>query len=337
MEQDIRFCTTADGINIAYALAGSGPPLVKVANWLNHLEHDWQSPVWQHLFKEFVRDHQLVRYDERSTGLSDRNATDLSLDALVADLESVVDSLGLDRFPLLAISQGGPVAVAYAARHPEKVSHLILLGSFPAGWRKAGLAPELLAKREAERTLISQGWGSRNPAFRQMWTTLCIPDGTPEEAESFNELQRRSVTADEAVRVFDAIGELDVNELLATIRVPVLVLHARHDALVPFEDGRRMASVIPDAKFVPLDSKNHLLLSHERAWQKFVAEVRNFLGKPLPVFAGDAGNASNKICPNCGKIYAGDQIYFCLDDGTELRPHSNGAGDGPVTQILPIK
>lgn len=335
MEQEIKFCKTADGVNIAYAVAGSGPPFVKVANWMNHLEYDSRSPVWNHLFAEIARDHQLIRYDERCTGLSDRNAADLSLDALVADLESVVDSMGLDRFPLFAISQGGPVAIAYAFKHPDKVSHLIILGSFPAGWRKSSPSPEVVAKREAQRTLIRQGWGSKNPAFRQMWTTLCIPDGTAEAGDSFNELQRLSATAEEASRIFDAIGDLDVRDLLPKIEVPVLIFHSRNDALVPFEEGRKMAAMIQGSKFVPLESKNHLLLEHEPAWPKFVSELRSFIGRPSSGSAIEAQPAISRICPTCNRRYNGKDLFYCLDDGTKLSDMPGEPdGDNQPTQIL---
>lgn len=278
MEQEIHFCTTSDNVSIAYASVGSGPPFVKAANWMNHLEFDWRSPVWRHLLDEFSSDHQLVRYDERGTGLSDRNVSELSLDVFVDDLAAVVGRLGLEKFPLLGISQGGPVAVAYAIRHPEKVSHLILFGSFASGWKRSNLDEKILENRRAQLTLIRQGWNSKNPAIRQLWTTLCIPDGRPEEAESFNELQRESVSPETAARIFDAIGDLDVREMLPLLEVPVLVLHSRGDSMVQFEEGRRLASMIPRAKFVPLESRNHLLMDHEPAWTVFVEEVRRFLG-----------------------------------------------------------
>ena len=281
MEQEIHFCTTSDNISIAYASVGTGPPFVKAANWMNHLEYDWRSPVWRHLLNEISRDHQLVRYDERGTGLSDRNVRELSLDVFVDDLEAVVDSLGLETFPLFGISQGGPVAAAYAVRHPEKVSHLILFGSFACGWKRSNLSEEILEKRRAQLTLIRQGWNSKNPAIRQLWTTLCIPDGHPDEAESFNELQRESVSPETAARIFDAIGDLDVRDMLPMLDVPTLVLHSRGDAMVQFEEGRRLASMIPRAKFVPLESRNHLLLQHEPAWDTFVGEVRRFLGREI--------------------------------------------------------
>jgi pimeloyl-ACP methyl ester carboxylesterase len=332
MEQDIQFCTTSDGVSIAFASVGSGPPFVKAANWMNHLELDWHSPVWRHLLDELSSDQALVRYDERGTGLSDRNVEDLSIDAFVRDLESVVDALGLERFPLLGISQGGPVAVAYATRHPEKVSHLILYGSFAAGWKAAGLDMKDLDKRQAQLTLIRQGWSSRNPAIRQLWTTLCIPDARPEECDSFNELQRESVSADTAARIFEALGDLDVRELLPHLNMPVLVLHARSESMVKFEEGRRLASMIKGAKFVPLDSRNHLLMHHEPAWTRFVYEVRSFIGLNASKLDGET-TRSMKICPTCRKIY-GEEMLFCLDDGSPLDPSEIEFDDAEKTRIL---
>jgi pimeloyl-ACP methyl ester carboxylesterase len=193
VEQQIHFCTTHDGTRIAYATGGEGPPIVKAANWLSHLEADWQSPIWRHMLRGFARDHTFVRYDERGNGLSDWNYDDLSFNAWVDDLESVVEAAGLDRFPLLGISQGGAVAIAYAVRHPERVSHLILYGAYARGWAKRD-SPEEIEQRQAQLTLVRLGWGKDNPAFRQLWTSLYAPDATPEQAQSFNDLQRISTS-----------------------------------------------------------------------------------------------------------------------------------------------
>ena len=277
IEQEIHFCTTADGVRIGYAIAGQGPPLVKSANWLNHLEFDWQSPVWRHVLEEFARDHLLVRYDERGNGLSDWNVDDLTFEAFVRDLESVVDALGLDRIPILGISQGGPVAIAYAVRHPEKVSHLILYGSYARGWDKRG-SQQQIELRQAQLTLIKLGWGQDHAAFRQMFTSLYLPDGAPEHWQWFNDLQRISTSPENAYRLLEELGKIDVVDLLPQVQTPTLVLHRRGDAAVPFEAGRLLAASIPGARFVPLEGNNHLLLESEPAWPVFVTEVRRFLG-----------------------------------------------------------
>jgi serine/threonine protein kinase/pimeloyl-ACP methyl ester carboxylesterase len=277
MDQQIHFCTTEDGVRIAYATVGEGPPLVKAANWLSHLEFDWRSPVWRHLLAEFARDHTLIRYDERGNGLSDWNVADLSFEAWVKDLESVVEAAGVDRFPLLGISQGGAVAIAYAVRHPEKVSQLILYGAYARGWA-AREQPEEIEQRQAQLTLVKLGWGKDNPAFRQLWTSLYAPDATPEQAHSFNDLQRVSTSPQNAVALLNVMGNINVVDLLPQVKVPTLVLHSRDESGVPFEEGRLLASSIPGARFVPLDGRNHLLLEGAPAWGTFVKELRRFLG-----------------------------------------------------------
>ncbi len=275
-EQQIRFCTASDGVQIAYATVGHGPPLVKAANWLNHLEYDWQSPVWRHLLKELARHHLLVRYDARSNGLSDRDVDDISFEAFVRDLETVVDAAGVERFPLLGISQGCAVCIAYAVRHPERVSRLVLYGGFTRGRRKRGSQQEI-EQGEALITLMRQGWGQENPAFRQIFTSLFMPDATPEETQWFNDLQRTTTSPENAARRRKAMDETDVTELLPQITVPTLVLHCREDAIQPFDEGRRMAAMIPGARFVALEGRNHLILEHDPAWPRFRQEVESFL------------------------------------------------------------
>ena len=277
MEQQIKFCTTDDGVRIAYATVGNGPPLVKAANWLSHLEYDWDSPIWRHLLAEASRDHTFIRYDERGNGLSDWNVANLSFEAFVEDLESGVEAAGVDRFPLLGISQGGAVAIAYAVRHPEKVSHLILYGAYARGWAKRASAEEI-EQRQAQLTLVRLGWGKDNPAFRQLWTTLYAPDATPAQAQSFNDLQRVSTSPENAVKLLNEMGNIDVEHLLPQVGVPTLVLHCKDESGVPFEEGRLLASKIPGARFVPLEGRNHLLLEGAPSWGKFVKEVRQFLG-----------------------------------------------------------
>jgi pimeloyl-ACP methyl ester carboxylesterase/DNA-binding SARP family transcriptional activator len=274
--QDIRFCTSPDGVRIAYATVGSGPPLLKTANWLNHLEFDWESPIWRHFFLTFAKDHTFVRYDSRGNGLSDWDARDLSLDALVSDLEAVADASGLERFPLLGISQGCPVAVAFAVRYPARVSKLILYGGYARGWRQRG-DKALEQQQAAMITLARLGWGRDNPAFRQMFTSSFIPDATPEQGDWFNELQRVSTSPENAERLLRAVGEINVADLLPQVAAPTLVIHTRGDERVPLLSAIELASGIPDARLVTLEGQNHLLLEQEPAWPRFVDEVRAFL------------------------------------------------------------
>jgi len=275
MNQEIKYCRTPEGVRLAYATAGSGPPLVKTANWLNHLEYDWETPVWQHVVQGLARKHTLLRYDARGTGMSDWDVETLSLDAWVSDLETVVDAAGVDRFPLLGVSQGCAVSIAYAVRHPERVSRLILYGGFALGGTKR--SPEERELRAAMQTLMRHGWGSDNPAFRQVFTAQFMPGATPEQASFFNELQRRTTSPECAARYFEATGEFDVTELLGKVTVPTLVMHARGDVRVPFESGRSMAAGIPGARFIPLQGQNHLFLKDEPACERFFEEIELFL------------------------------------------------------------
>ena len=276
-KQTIRFCTGDDGTRIAYAESGEGPPLVKAANWLTHLEFDWNSPVWRHWLTELSRRHRLIRYDERGCGLSDWNAEDQSFDAWLRDLEMVVEANGLERFALLGISQGAAVAVAYAVAHPERVTHLVLHGGYARGRRmragigKAREAADMLVK------MVELGWGQENPAFRQFFTSHFIPGATLEQQQWFNELERISTSPANAVRFMEILSDIDVQELLHRVTCPTLVLHPTRDAAVHFEEGRLMAGKIPGARFVPLESANHLLLESEPAWRRFVEEVEAFL------------------------------------------------------------
>ena len=278
MEQEIRFCTARDGVRIAYATSGSGPPLVKAANWLTHLEYDWDSPVWRHWLGEMARRHTLIRYDERGCGLSDWKVEDFSFDAWARDLETVVGRVGLDRFALLGISQGGAVAVDYAVRHPERVSHLVLYGAYAQGRARRELSPDEAEQHRALMTLARIGWGQENPAFRQVFSNLFMPEATAEQLRWLDELQRKSTSAENAVRFYEVFGDIDVVDLLPRVSVPTLVLHARDDARVHLEAGRNLAAAIPNARFVLLESKNHILLESEPAWPRFVQAVFGFLG-----------------------------------------------------------
>lgn len=278
MEQEIRFCTAADGVRIGYATAGSGPPLVKAANYLTHLEHDWKGPVWRHWLRGLAEHHTLVRYDERGCGLSDRDVTDFSIEAWVQDLEAVVDALGLERFSLLGISQGASVSVAYAVKHPQKVTRLVLYGGYARGRFHRDLTPEEMLQAETMINAIRVGWGQENPAFRQLFTTMMIPGGTEAQKDWLNELARISATPENAAAMERAFYHIDVSDLAPQVTSPTLVLHSRDDGGIPFEEGRLLAGLIPGARFVPLDSKNHILLEDEPAWPRFLSEVHAFLG-----------------------------------------------------------
>jgi class 3 adenylate cyclase/pimeloyl-ACP methyl ester carboxylesterase len=276
-EQEIHFCMASDGVQLAYSRLGSGPPLVKTGNWMTHLEFDFESPIWRHLYRELARDRMLVRYDARGNGLSDREIEEVSFATSVSDLEAVVDAAGLERFALLGISQGCAVSIAYAVRHPQRITHLVLFGGYPVGWAKRARSAAEKEQGAAMLTLMRLGWGQENPAFRQLFTSQFIPGGSKEQAEWFNELQRVSTSPEDAVRNLVAHGDTDVSSLLAQVSVPTLVMHSRDDARVPFDQGRRLAASIPGARFVSLPSRNHLILEDEPAFPRFLQEITAFL------------------------------------------------------------
>jgi class 3 adenylate cyclase/pimeloyl-ACP methyl ester carboxylesterase len=274
--QEIRYCRASDGVRLAYAISGNGPPLVKTANWLNHLEYDWESPVWGDFLHRMASRYALLRYDARGSGLSDWDVPELTLDKWVSDLETVVEAAGVKRFPLFGLSQGCAISVAYAARHPERVSHLILLGGYLVG--AARRSPELREKRKAIQTLIRMDWGAESPALRQMFTMQLVPDASREQIDSFNELQRKTTSPEYAARYIEAVGEIDVSEVAPKIATPTLVMHSRGDLQVPIEAGRALATQIPGARFVALQSRNHILVGNEPATARFFEELELFLG-----------------------------------------------------------
>jgi class 3 adenylate cyclase/pimeloyl-ACP methyl ester carboxylesterase len=278
-EQEIRFCQSKDGVQLAYARIGQGPPLVKTGHWMTHLEFDLESPVWRHFYRELSCDNAFYRYDARGNGLSDREVADVKFEDFVDDLEAVVDAAGIERFALLGISQGCAVSVAYAVRHPERVSHLILHGGFPVGWKKRARTEADMQAGEAMVTLMRLGWGQENPAFRQMFTSQFIPGASKEQADWFNEFQRICSSPTDAARNLSANGEADVTALLPQVKVPTLVMHARHDARVPFESGRRLAAGIPGARFVPIESENHIMLEGEPGLVRFLEELKAFIAR----------------------------------------------------------
>jgi pimeloyl-ACP methyl ester carboxylesterase/DNA-binding winged helix-turn-helix (wHTH) protein len=276
LRQDVRFCTSVDGVRLAYARVGRGVPIVKAGNWLNHLEYDWESPVWSHLLKWMAGQWELIRYDARGNGLSDWDVADISFDAFVRDLETVIDAAGIEKCVLFGASQGCAVSLAYAVRHPERVEKLVLYGGFARGRLVRG-SPEDVDRIEAMLTLMRTGWGQENPAFRQVFTSLFVPDGTPEQVNWFNELQRATTSPENAVRIRRVSDMMDIRDLLPHVKVPTLVLHARDDVVQPFEEGRYIASSIEGAQFVGLEGRNHLILESDPGWPKFQSEVAAFL------------------------------------------------------------
>jgi pimeloyl-ACP methyl ester carboxylesterase/DNA-binding winged helix-turn-helix (wHTH) protein len=274
--QDIRFCATSDGVRLAYATIGSGPPLVKASNWLTHLDFEWGSPIWRHWWSALSLHHRVLRYDERGNGMSQRDVRGVSFDTWVNDLETVVDAAGLERFPLLGISRGGPIAIAYAVKHPERVTHLVLYGAFAAGLSHVGKPHELEARR-ALVSLMRLGWGLNNPAFCKLFTCRFIPEATPEHEQWFDELQRVSTSPANAARLMEVDDDIDVRPLLSRVTTPTLVIHCDRDRVVRPEKGRDIAAAIPNSRYVSLPGANHLMLEEEPAWPMFLEELGLFL------------------------------------------------------------
>ena len=284
---DVRFCTAADGTRIAIATIGSGPPLVRASHWLSHVEHDLDSPVWRPWLRELARDHTYIRYDQRGSGLSDRAFAGFSLDTWVRDLETVVDTLGLERFPLFGMSQGGAIAIEYIRRHPERVTHLVLVGAYGRGALTRAETPTQRLEAKTLVNAIRLGWGSDSAGFRQVFTNRFIPGGTAEQHRWWTDLQRLTGSAEGAARTLEAFQRVDVLDTAARLEVPTLVMHSRGDIAAPYEEGRLLATTIPGARFVALESANHVLLEGEPAWAVFLEELRDFLGT-RPTGAGRA-------------------------------------------------
>jgi pimeloyl-ACP methyl ester carboxylesterase len=275
--QEIRFCVTNDGVRLAYATVGNGHPIVKVADCFNHLDFEWDSPIWRHWVRELGNNFSLVRYDGRGSGLSDWEVEDVSFEAWIHDLETVVDAAGLEKFALMGHSQGGAVAIAYAVRHPERVNHLILWGGYARGAYHRDI-PDAVEVRRALETLVQLNWGRTNPSFFQMVTDLYIPEkATPEEQSWFRDLQQVSISPDNLVRYMRACDDINVRSILSTLSVPTIVFHSDRDKIAPPQEGRILAAGIPNARFVPLASANHVLLADEPAWKVFREELTSFL------------------------------------------------------------
>jgi pimeloyl-ACP methyl ester carboxylesterase/DNA-binding CsgD family transcriptional regulator len=285
MNQDIRFCTTADGVRLAYAVSGDGSPLVMSATWLTHLEHQWNSLAWRPWLDVFARDHKLLRYDSRGCGLSDRNVRSLSFENWIDDFACVIEAARFQRFALMATCQGGPIAIEYAARYPERVSHLILYGTYARGRMRWSDRPKDVEKGKVLLDLTKLGWAQENHAFLQVWASAFQPGGTLEHLRSWSEQQRSATSAETAVKLLQIGWNADVQGSARKIKCPVLIVHPERDAVVPFAEGRLLASLIPGSRFVSLDTENHMPLADEPSWPRLVGELQRFLAEPSPAAA----------------------------------------------------
>jgi DNA-binding winged helix-turn-helix (wHTH) protein/alpha-beta hydrolase superfamily lysophospholipase len=276
-EQSIRFCHPGDGTRIAWATLGSGSPLLKAANWMTHLVLERTSPVWAHWLDGLAGNHRLIRYDERGCGMSDWEVPAFDFDAWVDDLETVVEASGLDRFPLLGVSQGGAVAIAYAVRHPDRISHLVLAGAYARGRAVRASSDAELAEAALDLDLARVGWQRQDTSFLQVFASQFLPDGTPEQWADFVQFQRQTTSPDNAVRFLEAFADIDVSALAPQVSCPTLVLHSRDDVRVPADQAVELATLIPDSQLAMLDSPNHLLSATEPAWNEFLGRIDAFL------------------------------------------------------------
>jgi pimeloyl-ACP methyl ester carboxylesterase len=293
MHQEIQYCTTSDGVRLAYSIIGKGTPIVRTPHWFAHLESDMEGPIYRHQLLGLAHHHSLLRYDGRGVGLSQRDIAEISFDRTVEDLETVVDRAGLQRFILVGLSQGAGLAIAYAVRHPGRLSHLIICGGYARGELHRENPEKQREKLELTRSLIRQGWGSDQDSYREFFTSAFIPDGSIEHYRWLNRSQRIAATAEVAERILDMNAGIDVTGLLPKVRVPTLVLHSRADQRVPFGLGQEIAAGIPGAKFVPLETRNHIVLSDEPANRQLFNAITVFLGDP-PIRGALPGTATLK-------------------------------------------
>lgn len=319
MPQSIRFARAPDGVKLAWAVAGEGPALIKASNWLSHLEYDWDSPVWRHWIHFFAEHFCFIRYDERGCGMSDWHVDDLSPARWTEDFDAIVAASRPGKpFILLGVSQGGVAAISYAVRHPENVSRLILYGAYARGWELRD-DPDAARRYHAIVDLTRLGWGQDNPVYRQLFTSRFVPRASPEQTAWFNELCRRTTEPEIATRLLLERGKVDVRHLLPQVSVPTLVLHARQDEVAPLAEGRMLAAGIPQAEFVQLESRNHILLEQEPAWERFKSEVLAFTGRPAsataedPVFAALSPREREilaRVARGCSNAQIGAELFI---------------------------
>lgn len=321
--QSIGFCTSSDGTRIAVASCGAGPVILRAAHWLSHVDYDLKSPIWRPWVRSLSARNRYVRYDPRGCGLSDRYVADLTLDAWHADLEAVAASIQEPRFVLLGLSQGGSLAVSYALKHPERVSHLVLLNAYGQGGRTRAKSDAERLEAETLVNFIRVGWGRENPAFCQFFTNLFLPDGTPEQHRWWGDLERETASAEVAAQLLNEMQGIDVLDQAAQLRIPTLILHCRGDMRVPFEEGRKLAAAIPHARFVPLDSRNHVLLPDEPAWSVFHSELASFLGK--------TGDSVPTVVADAGLTLAESEVLKLLAEGLDNRSIADRLGKSEKT------
>ena len=275
-QSPVRFCSSADGTRIAYADVGSGYPLVSVGSWMTHLEEDWYNPMWGHYISQLAGDYKVIRYDQRGNGMSDWDDVEITFERMVEDLKSVIDCYDFDRVALFGASQAASVSLAFARQYPEKVSHLILHGAYVRGRCRRG-NPEDIAESKALVTLIRQSWGRDNPVARQLMTSLLMPDASQQEMAWFNEFQKNCGPGENIARFREMFDDIDVSGLLGEIDIPTLVVHSAGDSVAPLSEGKFIASRIPGARIVTLNSNNHMVFENEPGFRRLLDAIRDFM------------------------------------------------------------
>ena len=288
LRQELRFTHLPSGARLAWARSGQGPPLLRAGLWMTHLDHDTQSAIFRPWLERLGRAATVYRYDERGCGLSGADGSAPSLESAVEEIGAVLDAAGLQRVALLGISGGAAPSIAYAARHPDRISHLVLLGGYSHGLMHRSPRPEALAYVEAQARLMELGWGVPNAPVQQFITASMLPDGTPEQVAALNEQQRCSCDGVRAMALFRSRLALDVRAEIGRVRCPTLVMHSEGDASVPVELGRELAAAIPGARFELLRSRNHVPLAGEPAFERFCEGIAAFVA---PDASGAAGLA----------------------------------------------
>ena len=276
VDQEIRYCSSNDGTIIAYAKVGDGPPIIKAPNFMTSLEHDWRSPIWNHIYRFLAKKHTLIRFDQRGNGLSDWDVADISFQLFLEDMETVINTLNIDNFPLYGVSQGCPLSIAYAVKNPQKVSHLILLGGYSKGRAKRN-DPNYQANSTMEQNMILSGWENENPAFRQFFASSMIPEASKEQMDVFNNICKIATSAKNAAKISLVNDNIDVSGLLHKIDIPTIIFHCIDDARVPISESKFLAANIKNSRFIPLKSKNHLVLETDQVWDMFQNEIDQFI------------------------------------------------------------
>lgn len=277
----VKFCHSKDGTSIAYARSGAGYPLLFSGSWMTHLDKDWENPAYGDYIRKLSDGFTVIRYDQRGNGLSQWSGTDLSFEGMVDDMEAVVDQSGHDQVAILGLSQGASVSIAYALRHPHRVSHLVLSGGYARGRKQRG-NPAEHEESEALVNLIRHSWGNENPAIRQILTTLFMPEASRRQMQWFNDFQNLCGPADNIAQFRAMFDDINVTDLLGKIDIPTLVVHSDKDAVAPLSEGKLLASQIPNASFVQLNSPNHMLFATEPDFPRMITAIRGFITPQQP-------------------------------------------------------